>query len=113
MAIETMGPQKFETLEIWDLRAMKLLDKGNVVHMSSGINDRVSQQQLDHLSLCWLQGQDEGPGPHGQQGPPLLRVLVQVSLLGKNETEQNLSVCAVKYGAIFVCSSCHQRLETT
>ena len=75
--------------------------------------DRVSQQQLDHLSLCWLQGQDEGPGPHGRQGPPLLRVLVQVSLLGKNATEQNLSVCAVKYGAIFVCSSCHQRLETT
>ena len=39
VGIETIGPQKFETQEIWDLGAMKLLDKANVVHMSLGMND--------------------------------------------------------------------------
>ena len=33
------GSQKFETLEIWVLGAMKLWDKANVDHMSMGLKD--------------------------------------------------------------------------
>ena len=72
---DTLRPRK-QKIEAWSNDTTKKEEKENQEKKEMGYGeDRDPQQQHDHLSLCGPQGRDEGPEPHGRQGPPLLRVI--------------------------------------